>query len=74
MNKPSAVVVWFKRDLRVSDHAPLVAAVASGYPVIPLFVVETDYWKTQLRRDGTGVFSMIVWFHLISHCAIWVSH
>lgn len=32
-------VVWFKRDLRVSDHAPLTAAAARG-PVICLYVVE----------------------------------
>lgn len=37
-------VVWFKRDLRVHDHAPLLAAVASGAPVIPLFVFEPGYW------------------------------
>ena len=33
-------VVWFKRDLRVSDHAPLAAAAASGEPVVGLFVIE----------------------------------
>jgi deoxyribodipyrimidine photo-lyase len=32
-------VVWFKRDLRVTDHAPLVAACAHG-PVLPLYVYE----------------------------------
>jgi len=37
-------VVWFKRDLRTSDHAPLAAAAAAG-PVLPLYVVEPDYWK-----------------------------
>ncbi|WP_412506898.1 deoxyribodipyrimidine photo-lyase, partial [Roseovarius sp. SYSU LYC5161] len=36
-------VVWFKRDLRVSDHAPL-SAVPEGAPVLPLYVVEPDYW------------------------------
>lgn len=36
-------VVWFKRDLRVADHRPLSAAVARG-PVLPLYVVEPDYW------------------------------
>jgi len=34
-------VVWFKRDLRVHDHAPLCAAAAAG-PVVPLYVVEPD--------------------------------
>jgi deoxyribodipyrimidine photo-lyase len=37
-------LVWFKRDLRVTDHAPLAAAAAAG-PVLPLFVVEPDYWR-----------------------------
>ena len=37
-------IVWFKRDLRVADHAPLHAAVASGYPVLPLYMIEPEYW------------------------------
>lgn len=36
-------VVWFKRDLRTHDHAPLAAAAAQG-PVLALYVVEPDYW------------------------------
>ena len=32
-------VVWFKRDLRVTDHAPLMQACAHG-PVLPLYVYE----------------------------------
>ena len=37
-------LVWFKRDLRIEDHAPLRAAAASGCAVLPLYVVEPDYW------------------------------
>ncbi len=37
-------VVWFKRDLRLEDHAALVAAALRG-PVLPLVIVEPDYWK-----------------------------
>ena len=37
-------VVWFKRDLRVHDHAPLAAAVARG-PVLCLYVVEPSVWR-----------------------------
>lgn len=33
-------VVWFKRDLRVHDHPALTAAVATGSPVLPLYVFE----------------------------------
>ncbi len=38
-------IVWFKRDLRVEDHAPLQAAAGSGKPVLPLYVIEPDYWR-----------------------------
>jgi deoxyribodipyrimidine photo-lyase len=37
------IVVWFKRDLRISDHQALSAAMREG-PIIPLYVVEPDYW------------------------------
>lgn len=37
-------VIWFKRDLRVEDHAPLARAAAAG-PVVPLYVAEPDYWR-----------------------------
>ena len=37
-------VVWFKRDLRIADHAPLVQAISRG-PVIPLMVIEPDLWN-----------------------------
>ena len=36
-------VVWFKKDLRIADHAPLVAASDAG-PVLPLYVAEPEYW------------------------------
>ena len=36
-------IVWFKRDLRVQDHEPLAAAAAQG-PVLPVYIVEPEYW------------------------------
>ncbi len=36
-------VVWFKRDLRVEDHAPLAEAARRG-PVLPLYIAEPGYW------------------------------
>lgn len=36
--------VWFKRDLRVSDHPALVRAGEIGAPVLALYVVEPAYW------------------------------
>src|SRR5690606_23700718 len=38
------VILWFRRDLRLGDHAALTAAVASGRPVIPVFLHD--------ERDG----------------------
>ncbi len=43
-------LVWFKRDLRVIDHAPLVEAAARG-PVLPLYIVEPEYWQ---ERDASA--------------------
>ena len=40
MGRPDVQVVWFKRDLRVRDHAALTAAVDCGSPVLPLYVIE----------------------------------
>jgi deoxyribodipyrimidine photo-lyase len=44
-------VVWFKRDLRVADHAPLSAAAASGGPVLPLYIAEPGLWA---QPDAAG--------------------
>ncbi len=40
---PPLQIVWFKRDLRVQDHAALTQAAARG-PVLPLFIAEPDLW------------------------------
>ncbi|XWN35630.1 MAG: FAD-binding domain-containing protein [Roseivirga sp.] len=31
--------------MRISDHAPLYAAAQQGVPVLPLYIVEPDYWQ-----------------------------
>ena len=35
-------VVWFKRDLRLRDHAPLTAALASRHPVLMVYLFEPE--------------------------------
>ncbi|MFT5582512.1 MAG: deoxyribodipyrimidine photo-lyase [Cognaticolwellia sp.] len=37
-------MVWLKRDLRLHDHAPLCQAVATGHPVLVLYVFEPGLW------------------------------
>jgi deoxyribodipyrimidine photo-lyase len=40
--QPAAVLVWFHRDLRLADNPALTAAVASGRPVVPVYVHDDD--------------------------------
>ena len=37
-------VVWFKRDLRMEDHQPLLRASESGL-VLPLYIIEPELWN-----------------------------
>ena len=37
-------VVWFKRDLRVTDHKALASAVISG-TTMPLYIFEPELWQ-----------------------------
>ncbi len=36
------LILWFRRDLRLSDHPMLTAAVASGRPLIPVFILDPE--------------------------------
>jgi deoxyribodipyrimidine photo-lyase len=48
-------VVWFKKDLRLADHAPLAWACeharAQGAQVLPLWVYENEAWQ---QRDASA--------------------
>ncbi|HSL99547.1 MAG TPA: deoxyribodipyrimidine photo-lyase [Candidatus Limnocylindria bacterium] len=35
-------IVWFRRDLRISDNPALSAAVAGGAPVVPVYIIDTE--------------------------------
>ena len=40
--KPSVNIVWFRRDLRLSDNAALYHALKAGTPVLPIFIFDTQ--------------------------------
>ncbi len=40
MPDQSPIILWFRRDLRLSDHPALTAACETGQPVIPLFILD----------------------------------
>jgi len=39
---PSVVIFWFRRDLRLEDNTGLFHALQSGFPVLPVFIFDTD--------------------------------
>ncbi len=38
----SPIIVWFTHDLRLSDHAALSAAAATGHPLLPVYILDDD--------------------------------
>ena len=40
--KPSVNIVWFRRDLRLSDNAALYHALRAGIPVLPIFIFDQN--------------------------------
>ncbi len=46
-NKPP-IILWFRQDLRLADNPALTAALASGAPLIPIYILETNRDVTPL--------------------------
>lgn len=42
MKKNKIAIFWFRRDLRLEDSIGLQQALASGLPVLPIFIFDTD--------------------------------
>ncbi|ESQ77056.1 deoxyribodipyrimidine photo-lyase [Asticcacaulis sp. YBE204] len=40
---PDAVLLWFRCDLRLNDHAGVAEAVRSGQPIIPLYIQDDHF-------------------------------
>ena len=36
------LILWFRRDLRLDDHPMLSAALASGRPLLPVFILDDE--------------------------------
>ncbi len=46
----SAVIHWFRRDLRLTDNTSLNAAIASGRPLVPVYIL--SQWKNHHHWTG----------------------
>lgn len=44
-------IVWFRRDLRLHDHAALYAAMLTGDPIIPVYIVEESLCRSAAVGD-----------------------
>lgn len=40
--KEKPVILWFRQDLRLTDHPALIAAVETGRPVLPVYIQDDD--------------------------------
>jgi deoxyribodipyrimidine photo-lyase len=47
----SPIIVWFRLDLRLADHAGLSEAVKTGAPVLPVYILD-DEAPGRLRAGG----------------------
>lgn len=53
-----AIIVWFRQDLRVSDHPALAAAAERGGPVVPVYI-----WSEQDEGDWLAGAASRWWLH-----------
>jgi deoxyribodipyrimidine photo-lyase len=42
MEKKKVSIFWFRRDLRLQDNVGLFHALQSGFPVLPIFIFDTE--------------------------------
>ncbi|MGB0883679.1 MAG: cryptochrome/photolyase family protein [Flavobacteriales bacterium] len=54
MNKQKISVFWFRRDLRLEDNHGLSKALESPFPVLPLFIFDTNI-VDELKADDPRV-------------------
>ncbi|WP_299030550.1 deoxyribodipyrimidine photo-lyase [uncultured Sulfitobacter sp.] len=58
MSDNTPILIWLRRDLRLSDHPAFHAACATGRPVIPVYILDAQYGAlaaAPLYRLGLGL-------------------
>ena len=67
ISQADPIILWFRQDLRISDHAALNAASQSGAPVIPLFIYGEQTpgdWKQVVQAVGGSKAAWLNWIML----------
>ncbi|TGV29304.1 deoxyribodipyrimidine photo-lyase, partial [Mesorhizobium sp. M00.F.Ca.ET.186.01.1.1] len=44
-------IIWFRRDLRLHDHAALHTAALTGEPIVPLFIMDDAFCQPDAVAD-----------------------
>jgi deoxyribodipyrimidine photo-lyase len=52
-DQAAPIIVWFRLDLRLADHAALTAAGAAGAPILPLYILD-DETPGRFRAGGAS--------------------
>ncbi|MEC7262727.1 MAG: deoxyribodipyrimidine photo-lyase [Bacteroidota bacterium] len=50
--KETISIFWFRRDLRLDDNVGLYQALKSGYPVLPIFIFDTEILEQLPKKDA----------------------
>lgn len=50
-------IVWFKKDLRLSDHAPLYYAIKAGLPILLIYCFEPSQTNHPTYGEGHRAFA-----------------
>lgn len=54
--KDKITVFWFRRDLRLDDNVGLYQALKSDYPVLPIFIFDTEILENLPKNDARLTF------------------
>jgi deoxyribodipyrimidine photo-lyase len=74
------VIFWFRRDLRLQDNHGLYDALKYGFPVLPLFIFDSDILnKLQTRNDAriSFIYNQLVNLHaklLTANSSLLIKH
>jgi len=52
------VIHWFRRDLRLIDNTALLAAAATGQPVLPMFILDEAIYKGRFASGSRLAFML----------------
>ncbi|MEN9538222.1 MAG: hypothetical protein RLZZ126_457 [Pseudomonadota bacterium] len=66
MASNGSALFWFRRDLRLNDHAALHAALSRHDQVFCVFVFDVDILQPMLRRNG-GASRQVAFMHACLH-------